>query len=134
MMSIADYQSYKQLVHERAPHVIHTEDDYEKYLKEIEQLMLRDRTAAEDELYQLLCLLVEQYEREHYQVFPVASPSEILRELMLANNTPQSALAELLGSKGLASMALSGKRAISKKQAKQLGDFFHIDPKIFIEL
>ncbi|GAC1403196.1 MAG: hypothetical protein NVSMB56_18160 [Pyrinomonadaceae bacterium] len=39
---------------------------------------------------------------------------------------------DLFGSKGRASEAINGKRAISKAQAKALAEFFHVSADLFI--
>ncbi len=38
----------------------------------------------------------------------------------------------IIGSKGVVSEVVNGKREISKAQAKALGDFFHVDAGLFI--
>jgi HTH-type transcriptional regulator/antitoxin HigA len=43
-----------------------------------------------------------------------------------------SALWPVIGSKGRVSEILSGKRAISKDQAKKLAAFFHVGVELFI--
>jgi HTH-type transcriptional regulator / antitoxin HigA len=38
----------------------------------------------------------------------------------------------VIGSKGVVSEVVNGKRAISKAQAKALGEFFNVNPGVFI--
>ncbi len=58
-------------------------------------------------------LRIEKFESEHYQL-NAATPQSILLYLMEERNMIQSELADLFGSKGVASEILSGKRSISK--------------------
>jgi HTH-type transcriptional regulator / antitoxin HigA len=44
----------------------------------------------------------------------------------------QSDLVGVIGSKGIVSEVVNGKREISKAQAKALGHFFQVDPGVFI--
>jgi HTH-type transcriptional regulator/antitoxin HigA len=51
---------------------------------------------------------------------------------MEVRSLKQVDLVKVIGSKGVVSEILSGKRAISKLQAKELGAFFHVSPALFI--
>jgi HTH-type transcriptional regulator/antitoxin HigA len=44
----------------------------------------------------------------------------------------QADLVGIIGSRGVVSEVVNGKRTISKSQAKSLGDFFHVEPSLFI--
>ena len=63
---------------------------------------------------------------------PDAPPVEILRDLMERNGLKAIDLIDVLGSRGKVSEILSGKRAISKEQAKRLGERFNISAAAFI--
>jgi HTH-type transcriptional regulator/antitoxin HigA len=79
----------------------------------------------------LLTLLVERFEEQQYAMKP-ASPIDIVRELMEANGVSQSEIAGIIGSKGLTSEMLSGKREISKRQALKLSERFHLPASVFL--
>jgi HTH-type transcriptional regulator/antitoxin HigA len=57
---------------------------------------------------------------------------EVLRELMEANGLKAAELAGTLGGRSRVSEILAGKRAISKEQARRLGERFRISPAVFI--
>jgi HTH-type transcriptional regulator/antitoxin HigA len=76
-------------------------------------------------------VLIEDYEAEHYPMENV-TPHELLQHLMESNNTRQADLVGLIGSRGVVSEVVNGKRAISKAQAKALGEFFNVSPGLFI--
>jgi len=91
----------------------------------------RTRTRAETSLLKLLSLLVEDYEQRHYSLGE-ASPLETLRELMAARDLQPKHLWETIGSKGVTSEVLNGKRGMSNEMARRLGEFFHVSPEVFI--
>jgi HTH-type transcriptional regulator / antitoxin HigA len=51
---------------------------------------------------------------------------------MEAQGLKQIDLVKVIGSKGGVSEIVNGKRAISKSQAKALGEFFNVSPALFI--
>jgi plasmid maintenance system antidote protein VapI len=51
---------------------------------------------------------------------------------MEENDLSQADLLDVFGSRSRVSEAVSGKRAISKEQAKRLGDRFRVSPAAFI--
>jgi HTH-type transcriptional regulator / antitoxin HigA len=91
----------------------------------------QDKTAAEIKLLKLIVVLIEDYETAHYPMDNV-TPHELLQHLMESNNTRQADLVGLIGSRGVVSEVVNGKRAISKAQAKALGEFFNVSPGLFI--
>src|SRR5262245_27681528 len=89
------------------------------------------RTPEEDQLFELVTKLIEDFEDEHYPI-PDAPPHRILRFLMEQNNLRQSDLPQILGSRGYVSDVVNGKRAISKLHAKALGKMFYVSPDVLI--
>jgi HTH-type transcriptional regulator/antitoxin HigA len=124
--------AYQVLLNEAIPKVIETEEEYDRALKLVEKLLFnKNRTSEETELYKLLTLLVEEYEKRVHPM-PDSTPAEMLEHLMEARNLKQSDLVGILGSSGVVSEVVNGKRAISKTQAKALGNLFHVSPALFI--
>jgi HTH-type transcriptional regulator/antitoxin HigA len=78
----------------------------------------------------VLTLLVEAYEEEHYPIRS-ASPVEVLKELMDANNLRQKDLAPMLGSESVVSEVLSGKRELNKHHIEKLSRRFGVSPAVF---
>jgi antitoxin component HigA of HigAB toxin-antitoxin module len=52
---------------------------------------------------------------------------------MEENEMNTSDLGYILGSRGLASEVLSGKRGLSKALIRRLSERFHLDPRLFLE-
>lgn len=133
MAIILDSKTYGSLLAAYQPKIIASEDEYNHTIESIEQMMVRgeELTPEENSLLELLSILVEIYEDSQFPVEP-SSPQKILLHLMEARELKQSDLVGVIGSKGIVSEIVNGKRSISKAQAKALGEFFHISPALFI--
>lgn len=124
--------TYSNLLTEIAPKPIETEAEYDRLLAIAEQLTFqRDETLEERAIYQLVVMIIEDYESKVYPM-PVSSPQEVLKHIMEASGIRQSDLVGKLGSSGVVSEIVNGKRAISKAQAKILGEMFRVSPSLFI--
>ena len=60
-------------------------------------------------------------------------PIELLKHLMEENNMNTSELGYVLGSRGLASEVLNGKRGLSKTLIAKLSRRFGVDPVLFLQ-
>lgn len=126
-----DQEAYRELIARKLPHVIHTEEENEQYIAEVETLYSQKAlTPAERQLAELLILLIEKFE-ERYQVEPAATPIDVLRSLMDAHNLKQSDLLDIFGTKSTASEVLNGKRDLSKAHIQRLAARFHVSPEVF---
>lgn len=129
-----DKNVYGSLLAEFQPKVITSEEENERALAVVEKLMaLRENiTPEQDALLELLVTLIEKFEDEYYQLLPESDPHSMLQFLMEQRNLKQLDLVGILGSKGVTSEVVNGKRSISKAQAKALGEFFHVSPALFL--
>lgn len=133
-MPIVDEKIYRQLVAEALPRVIHTEAENERCIAELETIHSRERLSPEEEqLAELLALLIENFEDQHYQL-KAAEPVEIVRELMEANGLKQADLLDIFGTRSIVSEVLSGKRELSKTHIEKLSQRFHVSPEVFFQL
>jgi HTH-type transcriptional regulator / antitoxin HigA len=87
-------------------------------------------SAAEEKYAELLTVLIEAYEEEHYPV-RAASPVEVLAELIAVNDLKQKDLAPLLGSESIVSEVLHGKREMNKQHIEKLSQRFKVSPALF---
>jgi HTH-type transcriptional regulator/antitoxin HigA len=114
------------------PKIIETEAEYEQTLATVEALTLNhNRTPEQTALYKLLVMLVEVYETERYPIQDV-SPVDVLNHIMAASGTRQADLVGIIGSSGVVSEIVNGKRTLSKAQAKILADRFKVSLSLFI--
>src|SRR5271157_2167161 len=125
-------KTYGQLLGRTLPHVIRTEEEYERLTNELMRLDEReDLSREEKELAELLTILINEYEERRYPIRK-ASPQQTLQHLMEARHLTQKDLWKIFGSKGITSEVFHGKRSISKTQAKKLATFFHVSADLFI--
>lgn len=128
-----DARSYSRLVAKARPRVIKTEEENNRMLAIVEQLMKKNDnlTNEEGELLELLASLISDFEERHYPIRK-ATPLEMLLHLMEARDLKPKDLWSVFGSKGVASEVLNGKRSISKSHIKKLAEFFHVSVELFI--
>jgi len=133
MTTLLNTRVYGSLLEKYQPKAITSESEYQKFLDVINELMAKgeDLSPEESTLLETLAILVESYEDIEFPL-PTSSPRNILLHLMEVRSLKQVDLVKVIGSKGVVSEILSGKRSISKSQAKELGAFFHVSPALFI--
>jgi HTH-type transcriptional regulator / antitoxin HigA len=124
---------YGDLLAQHQPKIITTEEENEQAIAVVESLTHKsDLTPEEDQLLELLITLIEKFEAEHYPLNNLSTPLSRLTFLMEENNLRQADVVEVFGSKGIASEVFSGKRQISKSHALKLGEFFNLNPALFL--
>ena len=127
-----DKNAYSNLLSQYIPQVIETEEEYDRALAIAEKLTFaKNRTVEEKALHKLVVALIEAYEAEKYPM-EESMPYEILQHLMESSGTRQADLVSLIGSSGVVSEVVNGKRSISKTQAKKLGEYFKVSSNLFI--
>ena len=136
MTANVDRTKYGLLLMETLPSVISSEEELERLTEEVNRLMTKgikqgDLSPEEERLLELLAVLIETYEDEHYPI-PELSPIEVLKFLMEERGLKQSDLLHVFGSSGITSEVVNGKRSISKEQAKKLAKFFKVSVELFI--
>jgi HTH-type transcriptional regulator/antitoxin HigA len=88
-------------------------------------------TPEEREYSELLTVLIEAFEDANYAI-EGSTPDSRLRSLMEEHGRRQRDLLDVFGSRGIASKVVSGKRAISKAQAKKLAELFNVPADLFL--
>jgi HTH-type transcriptional regulator / antitoxin HigA len=120
-----------RMIERGAPHVIHSEKQLAAYTRTLYWLTAEPRpTPAQVKAIELLTLLIERYEEEHYPV-PDASPADVLRFLLERHGLKQRDIAANLGGESVVSEVLSGKRRLNAAQIEQLSKRFHVSPAVF---
>ncbi|HEY0049196.1 MAG TPA: hypothetical protein VGB68_07925 [Pyrinomonadaceae bacterium] len=136
MTANVDEQKYGKLLMQTLPSVITSDEELERLTKEVDRLMTKgikedELSPEEEKLLELLAVLIEQYEDEHYPM-PDIPPHEVLKYLMKENGYKQKDIVHIFGSSGITSEVVNGKRSISKAQAKKLAEFFSVSVELFI--
>ena len=112
---------------------IHNEADYDAAVTRMNELIDEVGTDEAHPLYELLDTLgtlVHVYEEKHHQM-PDCSGAEMLRYLMDEHGLKQSDLLEV-GSQGVVSELLGGKRELNLRQVRFLARRFNVSPAVFV--
>jgi HTH-type transcriptional regulator / antitoxin HigA len=133
MTQTINLKVYGQLVADVKPKVIETEDEYEQFLVVAERLTFKqEQTPEESALYDLVTMLVEAYETEHYPI-DKSSPVEVLQHIIESSGIDPTELVNIFGSSEAVTEILAGTKTIDLDQAQALADRFKLSPSIFLE-
>ncbi len=116
------------------PRVIHDENQYETALKEIDGLVVLDPESGtpEGDRLDLLALLIETYENEHFK-FRRPGPLEAIKFRMEEQGLHQRDLVPYIGSKSKVSEILAGKRTLTLPMVRALSAGLGISADILIQ-
>lgn len=128
-------ENYGKLLQLVQPRRIETKYDYEKFVTLLEEFLEKEESESLSEqeslLIELLLVLVQEYESQNVSL-PELNPHDILIHLMEAQELKQTDLVGAIGSSGVVSEIVNGKREISKAQARSLGELFNVSYKLFL--
>jgi HTH-type transcriptional regulator/antitoxin HigA len=111
---------------------LRNESDYRRVtalIDDLVDLVGDDRRHPLYELLDTLGTLVHVYEEEHHPI-PDGSPVDVLKALMSEHDLTQQDLPEI-GSQGVVSEVLRGKRDLNVRQIAALAERFGISPAVF---
>lgn len=113
--------------------VLHSEKEYENAVTVLDKIL--DEIGEEEnhtlaDLAEALGIFIESYEDTHVPI-PESSGPEILKSLMEEHGLKQSDLREI-GSQGVVSEILSGKRELNVRQISLLAKRFSVSSAVFI--
>jgi HTH-type transcriptional regulator / antitoxin HigA len=125
-------EDYLALVRRFPLRPIRSEAEYEGAARLLDSLVLRGLSPGESDYLDVLTLLVQAYDDEQDPAgHAESSPAELLRALVEHRGITTTALGRVIGSKGVASELLNGKREPSKAQIRKLAEFFRVEPGAF---
>lgn len=124
MIPTSSQPTYTDLLIQYQPKLIKTEEEYHAALARVEGMMSNELTEAEATLFDLLVLLIETYEAQHY---PIGKPTvqATLESLMHEFDVKPAALVGVIGSLELVKEIVNGQREVNKSQAEFLAKFFN---------
>jgi HTH-type transcriptional regulator/antitoxin HigA len=131
--SLLDEHKYRELLDEALPVVIRNEQEHQRLLRAAAELMEKPEPAITEEegrLLEMLSMLIEEYE-DRVHPLPKAEPHRMLNYLLQEKQLKPSDLWEILP-KSRVSEILSGKRGISKAQAKRLAEMLRVPVDLFL--
>ena len=112
---------------------IRNEREYDAAIKRLNALLDEVGDNERHPLFSFvdtLGTLIHVYEEEHYPM-PECSGVEMLRFFMEERELKQTDLTEI-GSQGVVSEILNGKRELNVRQIRVLAKRFHVSPAVFI--
>jgi HTH-type transcriptional regulator/antitoxin HigA len=112
---------------------IRNEHEYDCAVERLNHLLDEVGTDEQHPLYTLLDTLgtlLHAYEEQHHSI-PECSGADVLRFLMEEHGLSQSDLPEV-GSQGVVSDILRGKRELNVRQIRALAKRFQVSPAVFI--
>jgi HTH-type transcriptional regulator / antitoxin HigA len=112
---------------------IKTEQDYQQALKRLEEIFTAKPDTQEGSELEILGILIENYEEEH---FPVDSPDPIaaIEFRMDQMGLDQQDLTRIIGSKSRTSDLLNRKRPLSISQIRLLHKELHIPADVLLKV
>ena len=113
--------------------VPHNEKDYNKLVKLLDSLIDEvgnNESHRLSRLMETIGSLIESYESQNYPDIE-GDPINVLKSLMEEHGLKQSDLPEI-GSQGVVSEIISGKRQLNVRQLKILGERFKVSPIVFV--
>jgi HTH-type transcriptional regulator/antitoxin HigA len=131
--TLLDERKYRELLDETLPVVIRTDEEYQRLLRAAAHLMEKPEpsiTEEEGRLLEMLSMLIEEYE-DRVHPLPTAEPHKMLNHLLQEKQLKPSDLSDILP-KSRVSEILSGKRGISKAQAKRLAEMLRVPVDLFL--
>lgn len=130
---LLDELRYRQLLDVTLPVAILTEEEYHRLLNAAATLMEKQEAEISEEegrLLEMLSILIDEYENRAHPL-PKAEPRKMLAYLLEEKDMKPSDLWTILP-KSRVSEILSGKRSISKAQARQLAELLRVPVDLFL--
>ena len=112
--------------------LIKTEDDYNRALERLEIIFDAKKGTEEGDELELLGMLIDQYENEHFPI-DLPDPIEAIKFRMEQMGYTQNNLAEIIGFKSRASEILNRKRKLSLEMIRQLHIRLNIPTEVLIQ-
>jgi HTH-type transcriptional regulator/antitoxin HigA len=112
--------------------IIKTQEEYERALAKIEQLMDSEANTPEGDELELLSLLVEKYEEENYPL-PEPDPIDVIQYYMEQRGLKAKDLVGILGDKTTVSKILNKERKLNLGMVRRLHDLANIPYNLLIQ-
>jgi HTH-type transcriptional regulator / antitoxin HigA len=111
---------------------IRNEADYESALEQIDLLIDAQPGTEEGDRLEVISLLVEVYEQEHYPIDP-PDPIEAIKFRMEQQGLTRKDLEPIFGSRARVSEVLGGKRGLSLRMIRRLHDELGIPLDVLVQ-
>ena len=112
---------------------IKSESDYKRALRAIEQLWEAKPDTPESDRLELLCILVEAFEREHYPI-PPPDPIAAIEHCMESRGLTRKDLEPFIGSRARVSEVMARRRPLTLRMIRRLTAGLEISTDVLIQL
>ncbi|MEZ4968871.1 MAG: helix-turn-helix domain-containing protein [Flavobacteriaceae bacterium] len=112
--------------------IIKNEKQYKAYLDRMNEIFHADEGIPEGEELDLLALVLEKYEDEHYPI-EAPDPIEAIRFMMDQMGLDDNDLGKILNSRSRASEILNKKRKLSIAHIRKLTEYLKIPADVLIK-
>ena len=129
-----DRKKYARLANRVVVKAINDDDEYDRMVAAVGTLVGKGeerRSPEENALLETMAILIQAFDDRHYPLPPVPG-HEMLAYLVGTSGRTARDLLPIFRTRGRVSEVLSGKRSISKEQAKKLATFFKVSADLFI--
>jgi HTH-type transcriptional regulator / antitoxin HigA len=125
-------QDYAGLCRMLTPRPIHDKVDFGNVTEITDAMAGHKLTADQEDYFDLLCRLIEDYEKEHVNA-PKATALDALQHLLDANDMSAADLARLLDvHRTLGGMILRGERQLTLAHVRTLAKRFNVSADLFL--
>jgi len=114
------------------PKVIHSEQDYQAALAQVEKLMDASPGSPKEDELELWSLLVEKYEEEHFPI-DTPDPIEAIRFRMEQEGLRPADLQQFVSSKSKISEVLNHKRPLSLSMIRAFNSGLDIPAEVLLQ-
>jgi HTH-type transcriptional regulator / antitoxin HigA len=112
--------------------LIKTEEDYNAAFKRLKQIFQANKGTPEGDEMEMLSILIEKYEDEHYPI-DLPDPIEAIKDRMEQMGLRQKDLERIIGVKSLVSEILNRKRKLTLEMIRRLNKELHIPLDVLIQ-
>lgn len=127
-------KEYAALCQILTPRPIHDKVEFQNVTEITDAMAGHPLTPDQEDYFDLLCRLIEDYEKEHAQLdTPKVTALEALRHLLEAHSMSAADLARLLGvHRTLGAMILRGERKLTLHHVRTLVKRFGVSSDVFL--
>jgi HTH-type transcriptional regulator/antitoxin HigA len=112
--------------------IIKTKKQYEAYLKRFNEIFDAKEGTPESDEFDLLALVIEKYEDEHYPI-EEPHPLEAIKFMMEQNGISESDLGKIINSRSRVSEIFRGTRKLTLNHIRAINERLHVPAEILIK-
>jgi HTH-type transcriptional regulator / antitoxin HigA len=127
-------RTFKDLCRVWTPRAIHDSAEFENASEIMNALAGHNLNKDQGDYLETVSILVDEFDRSHNEQPSKASPLAVLEYLLEEHEISGRELGRILGNESIGGFILRGERSITVEQAKKLGEYFSVDPSLFLDL